>query len=201
MLLVFTLRQKGLLQEGVPCRTRPHTHGRELTHTDTDTRKWLSLATKGGSRLREEEDMRAHRLGRASTSASGRPSGRAARARDPPDEGQFLCVRVGARSRARVRARVGASARFSIESRAVLSDTLSPRLQRASPGIASGPKWPWPGTRDIKLFVNGSYLRWGPMKQLVGVRAGVRARVRARVGGGAAGAARRLTSRCLWIPG
>lgn len=33
-----------------------------------------------------------------------------------------------------------ASSSDTIESRAVLSDTLSPRRQRASPGMASGPK-------------------------------------------------------------
>ena len=31
---------------------------------------------------------------------------------------------------------------------------------------------PWPGIKDIKDLVNGSYLRCGPMKQLVGVRVG-----------------------------
>ena len=69
----------------------------------------------------------------------------------------------------RVRGRVGVAVRArqrSIESRAVLSDTLSPLRQRASPGMASGPKWPWPGMSDMKLLVNGSYLRCGPRKQV-----------------------------------
>jgi len=51
-------------------------------------------------------------------------------------------------------------------SRAALSETLSPRLQRASPGIASGPKWPWPGMSDRKDLVNGSYRRLGPRKHV-----------------------------------
>lgn len=53
-----------------------------------------------------------------------------------------------------------------MESRAVLSETLSPLRQRASPGMASGPKWPWPGMSDMKLLVNGSYLRCGPRKHV-----------------------------------
>ena len=32
--------------------------------------------------------------------------------------------------------------------------------------MASGPKWPWPGTRFIKDRVNGSKRRWGPMKHV-----------------------------------
>jgi hypothetical protein len=58
-----------------------------------------------------------------------------------------------------------ASSSDTIESLAVLRLTDSPRRQRASPGMASGPKWPWPGTRLMKDLVKGSYLRWGPRKQ------------------------------------
>ena len=35
-----------------------------------------------------------------------------------------------------------------------------------TPGMASGPKWPWPGTRLMNDFVNGSYLRCGPRKHV-----------------------------------
>ena len=35
-----------------------------------------------------------------------------------------------------------------------------------TPGIASGPKWPCPGTSDMNDLVKGSYLRWGPMKHV-----------------------------------
>ena len=37
---------------------------------------------------------------------------------------------------------------------------------RLTPGMASGPKCPWPGTRFIKDRVKGSYMRCGPMKQV-----------------------------------
>ena len=52
----------------------------------------------------------------------------------------------------------------TIELRAALSDTLSPRLHLASPGIASGPKWPCPGVSSKVLAVKGLYLRCGPRK-------------------------------------
>ena len=32
--------------------------------------------------------------------------------------------------------------------------------------MASGPKWPCPGTSDMKLRVNGSKRRCGPMKHV-----------------------------------
>ena len=36
-----------------------------------------------------------------------------------------------------------------------------------TPGIASGPKWPWPGVSAMNVLVNGSYLRCGPRKQVL----------------------------------
>ena len=39
------------------------------------------------------------------------------------------------------------------------------RKQRVTLGLSAAAHWPWPGTSDIKLLVNGSYLRWGPAQR------------------------------------
>jgi len=37
---------------------------------------------------------------------------------------------------------------------------------KLTPGMASGPKWPCPGTSDMKDRVKGSYWRCGPTKHV-----------------------------------
>ena len=32
--------------------------------------------------------------------------------------------------------------------------------------MSAAAHWPWPGTRLMKDLVKGSYLRWGPKKQM-----------------------------------
>lgn len=59
-----------------------------------------------------------------------------------------------------------ATSRPTMLLRADSSDTVSPRRQRASPGMASGPKWPWPGVRSKKEVEYGEYRRCGPMMHM-----------------------------------
>ena len=93
-----------------------------------------------------------------------RPSARAARARGRPSSR----ARSAAPRARRVSVRGCGRMRLRPRQSRTLSDTLSPRRQRASPGMASGPKWPWPGTRLRNDLVKGSYWRWGPAQQRAG---------------------------------